>query len=318
MSEQIPVGVSSCLLGNAVRYDGGHKRDRYITDTLATYFTFVPVCPEVECGLPVPREPMRLVAAEGDPVRLVTVRTGLDLTERMETWCQRRADELVTENLCGFIFKKDSPSSGLHRVKLYHPSGHSSRREGRGLFAEAVTRRFPLMPVEEEGRLNDAQLRENFIERVFAMKRWRDFLADDPDYKKLIGFHTAQKFLVLAHHPEKYREMGQLVARGKEVPPDELLTTYGQLYLKSLEAFATVKKNTNVLQHMMGYFRDYLTPDEKAELLEIIDAYHAHLVPLIVPLTLLKHYVRKYDVEYLRDQVYLSPHPAELMLRNHV
>ncbi len=318
MSDRIAVGVSSCLLGNQVRYDGGHKRDRYITDILADYFAFIPVCPELECGLPVPREPMRLVAAEDQPVRLITVRSAVDLTEQMQAWCRRRVEELAAEELCGFIFKRDSPSSGLYRVKLYHPAGESSRREGRGLFADAFVQRFPLIPVEEEGRLNDAQLRENFIERVFAMKRWRDFLAGEPDYRKLVGFHTAQKLLIMAHHPEKYRELGRLVARGKEVCHEELLADYGRLYLESLAAFATVGQNTNVLQHIMGYFREHLTADEKAELLEVIGDYRARLVPLTVPLTLVKHYVRKYDTRYLSNQVYLSPHPAELMLRNHV
>ena len=318
MNERIPLGVSSCLLGNDVRYDGGHQRDRYIADTLAPYFSFVPVCPEVECGLPVPREAMRLVAAENGPVRLITIRTRQDLTEQMESWCRQRVDELASEELCGFIFKKNSPSSGLHRVKLYHPAGLSSRSEGRGLFAHAFVRRFPLIPVEEEGRLHDAQLRENFIERVFAMKRWRDFLHQEPDYRILIQFHTAQKLLIMAHHPSKYQAMGRLVAQGKEVPRDELLATYGRLYLQSLQAFATVKQNTNVLQHTMGYFREYLTADEKAELLEILEDYRGHQVPLTVPLTLVKHYIRKYDIQYLQGQVYLSPHPAELMLRNHV
>jgi len=320
VDDAIPVGVSACLLGQEVRYDGGHKRDRYVTDTLADYFTFVPVCPETECGLGIPREPMRLVADDGaeEDVRLITVRTGVDLTERMRRWSRERAEALSGEGLCGFIFKKDSPSSGLFRVKLYHPSGQSSRREGRGLFADALTRRLPLLPVEEEGRLNDARLRENFIERVFAMKRWRDFLADAPDYRKLIQFHTRQKLLIMAHDPEKYGEMGRLVARGKEVPREALLAEYGRLYMKSLETFATVGKNTNVLQHIMGYFRDHLTADEKAELLEVLEDYRAHLVPLTVPMTLVKHYVRKFDIDYLADQVYLAPHPAELMLRNHV
>ena len=318
MNEGIPLGVSSCLLGNPVRYDGGHQRDRYITDTLAPYFSFVPVCPEVESGLPVPRETMRLVAAEGEPVRLITSRTAQDLTEQMESWCRQRVEELASEELCGFIFKKDSPSSGLHRVKLYHPSGQSSRREGRGLFADAFVGRFPLIPVEEEGRLNDAHLRENFIERVFALKRWRDFLSEDPDYRALIQFHTAQKLLMMAHDPSKYQAMGRLVAQGKEVPRDELLSTYGRLYLQALQSFATVKKNTNVLQHILGYFREHLTSDEKAELLEILEDYRAHQVPITVPLTLVKHYIRKYGIAYLQGQVYLSPHPAELMLRNHV
>jgi len=250
--------------------------------------------------------------------RLVTSQTGLDHTERMRGFCARKVAELEEEDLCGFIFKKDSPSSGLHRVKVYHPSGQSSRKVGRGLFAAAVAERFPRLPMEEEGRLNDANFRENFIERVFCYRRWKDFLQEEPDYRKLIAFHTRQKLLVMAHSPQHYKALGRLVAQGKGQPKRRLLEDYEALYMDALTRFSTVKKNTNVLQHIMGYFKNYLTGDEKAELLEVIRDYRNALVPLMVPLTLINHYVRKYDVAYLRKQVYLSPHPSELMLRTHV
>ena len=317
MTGNIKVGVSSCLLGNTVRYDGGHKRDRYITDTLSRYFQFVPVCPEVESGMTVPREAMRLVGEIERP-RLLTVRSGMDHTERMEEFCRRKIDELKKEDLCGFIFKSDSPSSGLFRVKVYTPAGQNSVRKGRGLFASAVAENFPLLPLEEEGRLHDAALRENFIERVFSFRRWKDFLLESPDYKKLIRFHTRQKLLLLAHSPRHYAVLGKLVAGGKSLPPGQLLSRYEEGFLEALKNFATVRKNTNVLHHLMGYFKTHLTRDEKAELLEVIKDYSSSLVPLTVPLTLINHYVRKYHVAYLKKQVYLHPHPAELMLRNHV
>ena len=316
MSE-IRMGISACVLGKEVRYDGGHRRDRYVTDVLGQYFEFVPVCPEVECGLSVPREAMRLVGDPESP-RLLTSRTGVDHTERMRDWSRKRVEELTGEGLAGFIFKKDSPSSGLHRVKVYHPSGESSSRDGRGLFAAALVEAMPLLPVEEEGRLNDPGLRENFIERVFSLRRWMDFLAEGPDYRSLVAFHTRQKLLMMAHSPVHFTRLGRLVAEGKAWPPDELLEQYGTLYMQALEIVSTVNKNVNVLQHIMGYFKEYLSADEKAELLEVIWDYRAAQVPLVVPLTLVKHYVRKYQVEYLATQVYLLPHPAELMLRNHV
>ena len=316
MGSIISVGVSSCLLGNLVRYDGGHKRDRYVTETLSNYFRFVPVCPEVECGLSVPREAMRLVGDASDP-RLITFRSGVDYTEQMKNFCERKMSELEKEDLCGFIFKKDSPSSGLYRVKIYHPSGNAVRK-GRGLFASAVANFFPLLPLEEEGRLQDAHLRENFIEKVFSYKRWKDFMQSNPDYKKLIIFHTRQKLLIMAHSPKHYSSLGKLVAQGKETSKDQLLFTYEKLFMEALSVFSTIKKNTNVLYHIMGYFKSNLTRDEKAELLEIIGDYSRSLVPLTVPLTLINHYVRKYEVSYLKNQVYLSPHPSELMLRNHV
>lgn len=315
MGNDIAIGVSSCLLGEKVRYDGGHKHDRYITDTLGRFFRFVPVCPEVGCGLPVPREAMRL---QGDPSapRLVTSRTGIDLTERMLDFCRKKVVELEREDLCGFIFKKDSPSSGLFRVKVY--GGGVPARTGRGLFADALVKHFPLLPVEEEGRLYDMNLRENFIERVFAFRSWKDFLLGPCGMGDLVAYHTGRKLQILAHSPEMYREMGKLVAEGKRMERGELLSRYRELLMRALSLHATVRKNTNVLTHIMGYFKKHLTPGEKEELLEIIRQYHDRLLPLIVPVTLLKHYVNKYDQEYLKSQSYLNPHPVELMLRNHV
>ncbi|HPX60259.1 MAG TPA: DUF523 and DUF1722 domain-containing protein [Deltaproteobacteria bacterium] len=311
----IRIAVSSCLLGEPVRYDGGHKLDRYITDTLGNYFQFVPICPEIGCGLPVPREAMRL---EGDPAapRLMTNRTRVDLTGQMLAFCHSRTAAMETEDLCGYIFKSKSPSSGLYRVKVYN-SGMPAKT-GRGLFAAAVTERFPLLPMEEEGRLHDADIRENFLERVFSYRRWKDFLAGRPDLGALVEFHTRQKLLVMSHSIEAYRELGRLVAHGREQEQEELLRQYEQHFMSALALHATVKKQTNVLMHIMGYFKIQLDSSEKAELLEVIGQYHDRLVPLVVPLTLVRHYVRKYAQPYLQNQVYLSPHPAELMLRNHV
>ena len=315
MTTVIKIGISACLLGEHVRYDGGHKHDRYITDTLGAYFSFVPVCPEVGCGLPTPREAMRL---EGDPAapRLMTRQTRIDKTEQMQAYCVAKIGELANEDLCGFIFKKDSPSSGLFRVKVYNNG--QAQKVGSGLFAAAMSRHFPLLPMEEEGRLNDAALRENFIERIFSYRRWKLFLAEKPAIGKLVEFHTGNKLLMMAHSPQIYREMGVLVAHGADMMLVDLLQRYEELFLRGLAFHATVKKNTNVLQHIMGYFKQQLTADEKVELLEIIGQYHDGLLPLIVPMTLLRHYIKKYDQQYLKGQVYLAPHPAQLMLRNHV
>jgi len=309
------IGVSACLLGERVRYDGGHKHDRYITDVLGQFFTFVPVCPEVGCGLPTPRESMRL---EGDPAdpRLMTGKTRLDKTDQMKDFCADKVHELEKEGLCGFIFKKDSPSSGLFRVKVY--SNGMAVKNGRGLFAAAVAQAFPLLPLEEEGRLNDPHIRENFLERVFSYYRLKEFLSEDPSVGRMMEFHADHKLLMMAHSPKIYREMGVLVAHGAEIPLTELYTRYQKLYMTALDQFATVRKNTNVLHHIMGYFKKQLTHEEKTELLEVIGDYHSCLLPLVVPMTLLKHYITKYDQKYLKRQVYLMPHPAQLMLRNHV
>jgi uncharacterized protein YbgA (DUF1722 family)/uncharacterized protein YbbK (DUF523 family) len=312
----IRVGVSACLLGEYVRYDGGHKHDRYITDTLGRFFSFLPVCPEVGCGLPVPREAMRL---EGDPLnpRLMTRQSRIDRTGQMQAYCAVKLRELEDADLSGFIFKKDSPSSGLLRVKVYGPSGIPAA-SGSGLFAAAVARHFPLLPMEEEGRLNDPAIRENLLERVFSCRRWKDFMHGRPGLGDLAGFHSWHKLLMMSHSPRIYREMGTLVAHGSEMKREELFRRYEELLMKGMALHATASKNTNVLMHIMGYFKKELSPAEKSELLETIAQYHDRLVPLLVPLTLLKHYVRKYDQPYLKQQIYLAPHPAELMLRNHV
>lgn len=311
---KIRIGISSCLLGNEVRYNGGHQRDRYITDTLSNYFDFVPVCPEVECGLPIPREAMRLV---GDPEapRLVTSKSGIDHTEQMQTWATKRVRELESEGLCGFIFKSKSPSSGMERVKVYGKN-NIPLNVGVGMFAKAFKDHFPLLPVEEEGRLHDMLLRENFIESVFVYRRWRAVLGD-PTPGNLVSFHTRHKLLLRSHSEKHYRELGRIVARAGSLEPDALFTAYQKELMAAMRLKPTTKKHINVLMHMMGYFKKQLSKDEKQELLEVIDNFREHHIPLIVPLTLMNHYVRKYNEQYLQDQYYLTPHPIELKLRNH-
>lgn len=312
--EKIRMGVSSCLLGNKVRFDGGHKRDHYVTDTLGHYFDFVPVCPEVECGLPIPREAMRLVGDPENP-HLVTNKTGVDHTERMEKWAARRVVELEKEGLCGFIFKNRSPSSGMERVKVYD-ANNVPRNVGEGLFAKAFKRHFPLLPVEEEGRLHDVLLRENFIESVFVYERWRKTL-EERTPASLVQFHTEHKLLLLAHCEKCYRKLGKLVAEAGKLDPEKTFSEYQSGLMEAMKIKPTFKTHVNVLQHMMGFFKKVLNKDEKKELLEIIDSYKNHFVPLIVPVTLINHYARKYNETYLLGQRYLRPHPTELKLRNH-
>jgi len=310
----IQIGISSCLLGNEVRFDGGHKRDRYITDTLACYFTFVPVCPEVECGLPVPRESMRLVGDPENP-RLITGKTGTDHTERMNKWAETRVRELEKEGLCGFIFKSKSPSSGMERVKVYDKN-NIPRSIGVGLFARAFKQHFPLLPTEEEGRLHDIVLRENFIESVFVYRRWRDIIAS-PTPDNLVKFHTEHKLLLRTHSEKHYRELGQITAKAGTMNSDDLITTYQDTLMAAMRLKPTVKKHVNVLMHMMGYFKNVLTAEEKKELLEVITDFQNHHIPLIVPITLMNHYIRRFNEPYLKRQHYLNPHPLELKLRNH-
>ena len=313
-NNKITIGISSCLLGNKVRFDGGHKHDRYITETLGRYLTFVPVCPEVECGLPIPREAMRLVG-DVDAPRLVTNKTGIDHTEKMLTWARKRVVELEKENLCGFIFKNRSPSSGMMRVKVYDKN-KVPQNVGVGVFARAFMDHFPLLPTEEEGRLHDPLLRENFIEQIFVYRRWRE-VADSPTAAKLVAFHTAHKLLLLSHSEKHTREMGRLMAQAGSLDLDEFIERYQELLMAAMRLKPTAKKHVNVLMHIMGYFKKQISADEKQEMLTVIDQFKSGIVPLIVPITLLNHYIRKFQQPYLLQQHYMNPHPIELKLRNH-
>lgn len=315
--ESIRMGISACLLGQNVRYDGGHQRDPYLTETLGRYVKWVPVCPEVECGLPVPREAMRLVEVDGR-IRLLTRETKIDQTERMQQWAEQKCDGLENMELCGFVFKSRSPSSGMSQVKIYPEKGGVALKKGIGLYAGSFMRRFPLLPVEDDGRLNDPALRENFIERVFVYHRWMEFVRILPTGNGLVDFHTRHKLLIMAHSPKGLAELGRKTAGFHGKNWNNLIQDYLAVLMTVLRLPATVKKNANVLQHILGYFKKQLTTGEKQEALQIIGDYQQALIPLIVPVTLLNHFVRKYDQPYLKNQWYLYPHPAELMLRNHV
>lgn len=316
LSEKITIGISSCLLGEKVRFDGGHKLDHYLKDTLGAYVVWIPVCPEVETGFPVPREAMRLVGDTSSP-RLMTVRSGVDHTDRMLTWADGKLAVIEKLDLCGFIFKSRSPSSGMRGVKVYNFAGVPTHA-GVGIFARLFMDRFPFMPVEDDGRLHDPALRENFIERIFVFKRWREMKRSGGMIRDLILFHTEHKLLILAHSPKHYTLLGRLVADAKKWERKALLNEYFAVLMDGLRLLATTRKNTNVLQHIAGYFKKRLSPKEKQELSTVIQTYHKGLIPLIVPLVLIDHYVNKYDEPYLKRQYYLHPHPLELILRNHV
>jgi len=259
----IRLGVSTCLLGEEVRYDGGHKLDQFLVNTLGSFVEWVPVCPEVEIGLPTPRESMRLV---GDPEtpRLIAPKSGQDYTERMQTWARERLEELAAVKLHGFIFKKNSPSSGLFRVRVYDQNG-MPQRVGTGIFPRELMKRFPLIPLEEEGRLHDMPLRENFIERIFVYYRWVRLSEEDPTPGGLVRFHTAHKLTLMAHSPSHYQEMGRLVAQAGSLPWEELVGTYGRLLMEGLTVLGTPGKHTNVLQHLMGFLKDALSKEDKAQ-----------------------------------------------------
>ena len=313
--KRLRIGISSCLLGDEVRFDGGHKRDRFLTDVLGPFVEWVPVCPEVEVGMGVPRETLRLVRI-GSDTRMVTTRTGTDHTDSMRAYAERRTKALAALDLRGYVLKKDSPSCGMERVKVF--SNGAPARNGVGTYAEVLKARFPSLPVEEEGRLTDPVLRENFIERIFAFDRLRALFDGRWTVKGLIAFHTAHKMGLLAHSTEAYQRLGRLVAGAAAMPRMDLQRQYEDLFMRTLARPATAKRHTNVLMHMAGHLKTRLDDPSKRELLETIDEYRRGLVPLVVPLTLLRHHVRVHAIDYLAGQTYLEPHPRELMLRNHV
>ncbi|MDD4871454.1 MAG: DUF523 and DUF1722 domain-containing protein [Kiritimatiellae bacterium] len=314
--DKIKLGISKCLLGERVRYDGQHKLDKFLTDTLGKYVEYVAVCPEVECGLSVPREPMILVGSPDSPM-LITIETMRDLTGQVLTWAVKKLDELGKKDLCGFIFKSKSPNCGMAGVKVYDDKGLLCGLAS-GIFAREFMRRFPLLPVEDEERLHDHELRENFFERIFTLARYRKVVACTKSVSALMQFHARHKLLLMAHSEKHCRDMGKLLAKSKGVGSDKVYWKYEVMLMEGLRYMTTVRKNVNVLHHMLGYFRKLMGVDEKREIRTDIDRFAKGDVPLIVPLALFRHYVRKYKVDYLADQYYLNPHPLEVAPKNHV
>jgi uncharacterized protein YbgA (DUF1722 family)/uncharacterized protein YbbK (DUF523 family) len=310
----IRLGVSSCLLGNAVRYDGGHKRDPFVADRLGSFVEWISVCPEVEVGMATPRPKLQLVR-EGEGVRMLEIASGRDHTRAMQRYAARRARALRGLELCGYVLKQNSPSCGVTRVKVTGEK-RAPRVESRGLFASRLMDTYPNLPVEDEGRLGDVKLRENFIERVFAYRRLRDLFGGRWTSGQLVAFHTAHKLQLMTHALEPYRALGALVASVKQRPRAEVREIYQSGFMAALARPASRAKNANVLQHAAGYLKKGLDSASRAEMADLIHGYKLGGVPLVVPVTLLRHHARHLEVAYLNGQTFLDPHPKERMLRN--
>ncbi|KTC85056.1 YbgA family protein [Legionella brunensis] len=312
---RIVIGVSSCLLGERVRFDGGHKRDSYLCDLLANYVDFLPICPEVAIGMGTPRPPVRLIGNAQSPSMVDIKNPNKDYTAAMLNFSQNIMKQL--QNISGYILKSKSPSCGLKRVKIYQDQGQAPRM-GQGIYAKTLTEYYPWLPIEEEGRLNDPHLRENFIERLFVYKEWQDLVKTGLTNSSLLDFHTRHKLTLMAHHPIRCRMLGKKVSRINEENLSVFAIAYLTDLMETLGYIATPKKHTNVLQHCLGYFKKQLDKKDKQELLEAIESYRRGLLPLIVPITLLKHHLNHHQQPYLEKQSYLAPYPQELMLRNHI
>ena len=318
VSARPKLGISSCLLGSEVRYDGGHKHNAYVTKTLGQHFDFVPFCPEQGIGLPTPRQPIRLVAEPGQSlVRAVEVRdAAVEYSEKLDGYAKKVAAKIG--DFCGYIVKKDSPSCGMERVKVYEKENAPAVKRGIGIFTARLMQERPELPVEEEGRLMDPRLRENFVTRVFTMHRWQQMHADGLTAQDLVEFHTRHKFLLQVHHESTYRELGRLIADIGNQDLETYAAEYLQLLMRGLKHLADPGKHANVLMHIMGFVKEKLNADEKAELLDLIEAHRLEMVPVIVPITLLNHFLRRFPNDYIARQYYLAPHPRELMLRNSI
>ena len=310
--EKIHIGVSSCLVGERVRYDGDHKRDAFITDTLGAAFVLIPVCPEVAIGMGVPRPPIRLVGDAITPKALGVDDPTLDVTSSLTDFGRHMATELG--DISAYIFKSRSPSCGPSRVKLYR-EGKVTRHQVAGLYAQEIMTSQSLLPIEDEERLAEPLLRDNFIERIFAYRRWQQLLSSGFTPAKLVEFHSRNKLSLMAHSAVYYRTLGQLVSSVKAFKPQHLAEQYGNGFMAALKHTATRKRHTNVLQHLMGYLKKHIDHADKAEMLEVIDAYRSGTVPLIMPLTLLRHHFRIYPQPYIENQTYLYPDPLEMQLR---
>ena len=313
------IGASACLLGRPVRYDGGGKRDRYLTGIVEQFFELVPVCPEVESGLGTPRETLRLVGgvgSEAPEVQLIS-RSGLNRTALLRETSGRLLRRLASEDLSGFVLKSGSPSCGMERVRVYDANGVPSK-SGRGIFARALIEAFPSLPVEEEGRLNDPAIRENFFARVHAHRRLTRFFRTEWTLGSLSRFHACQKLQVLAHDPERYRRLGRLVATAKGRDRVDVAASYTAMLMSALQIHSTRGRHANVLQHMLGYFSQQIDESERHELVDLVEDYRTGLVPLGVPMTLLSHHLKRHGLDYLLQQTYLSPYRRELKLRDAV
>ena len=314
--KKITLAISSCLMGNKVRFDAGHKRSKYCLDVLGDWFDYQPICPEAGIGMSIPRPPIHLVDSQGDiKVKMVSDHS-LDFTEQLKGYASEQLSSI--ENVSGYIVIRNSPSCGMERVKVYHENGNPSNLSSSGAYIAEIMKLRPELPVEEEGRLSDPKLRENFINRVFAFNEWQSTVLHEPTLKNLIRFHSRYKYLIMAHSYQAYKQLGRLVSNDGSKELNIIISEYQQLLMATLKKIASTKSHTNVLFHILGYLKKSINSEAKQELIKVIEQYRNGIVTLIVPVTLINHYINQYGTDYICNQAYLNPHPIELGLRNYI
>lgn len=315
--KKIPIAISSCLLGNKVRFDGGHKQSKYCLNTLSDWFDYQPICPEMGIGMPAPRPPIRLIEDDDKDIRVVQVDDhSYDVTDELKAFAKEKLHDL--NDVCGYIVIRNSPSCGMERVKVYHQNGNPAGRSDRGVYINEIMNERPELPVEEEGRLQDAKLRENFITRVFTYQDFKNSVKSQPSVNALVKFHSRYKYLVMAHSYAGYKSLGRLVANNDGLGLDDLVITYEKELMLVLKKLANAKSHSNVLYHIMGYLKEDLTSQAKQELIGVVEQYRKGIVTLIAPITLINHYIKQFGNDYIAQQAYLNPHPVELGLRNYI
>ncbi|MGI1679241.1 MAG: DUF523 and DUF1722 domain-containing protein [Cellvibrionaceae bacterium] len=310
------IGVGSCLVAHPVRFNGGYKRKHMYIDRLKKHADLVPICPEMGIGLGVPRETIRLVDIDGELRARDSDTQTKDYTDKLKNYADEQLQRFP--NLGGYILVKGSPSCGYERVTKYNEQGNGIGSDAAGIYAQRLMDQNPLLPVEEDGRLYDHALRESFVSRIYLYHDWQQLIASGLTFKKLSDFYSRNKYLVMAHSVPAYKEIGPLLANGKKHPLNELADKIILLMTNALKKVATRRSHTNVLHHLQGYLKNNLSQEEKKSLRSLIDQYREGIVPLIVPMTLLRHHFNHSPDEYIRNQVFMQPYPEDLALRSHL
>ena len=314
----IKLGVSACVIGEKVRFDSGHKKSHFVADELSPFVEYVPVCPEVGIGLSVPRPTIRLLDRDdGLGVRLVDTKNAeIDHTEKMNQFCEKKINQLIDQELCGYVVCAKSPTCGMERVKVYRENGYvSAEKIGVGIYTEKLMQQMPWLPIEEDGRLNDPILKENFVFRIFTLHDFYQAMSAGISRGAIVKFHSRYKLVLMAHSPKDYQGLGQLVAEIANYELDEFYQIYRTRFMQAIANRASRKNNTNVLMHIQGHFKKVLDKEQKAELSELIDAYRLGKMPLLAALTLINHYLREFPDPYISSQAYINPYPENLRLR---